>query len=129
MSANNSSLVFANLSYDIFAIIYDDTGIGSISSKIAMIIAYSLIPIIGVPGNIIIGMILSNKKYRKSNGDIFLMTLAIFDILASGFIPLVTIHDIIDMKWKLGYVACKMFPSFHILTLVGSAWSLVIISC
>ena len=100
------------------------------TGRTSLIIAYSLICMIGTTGNFTILIILNNKRYHRTSGDIFLMSLAVFDILASVFIPVVMIHDMVyaNDKWHFGYLGCKILPSFNIFTLFASAWSLVLIS-
>jgi len=98
-------------------------------AKTTIVVLYSLISIIGVIGNIAIIHMFLNKKNRNSTSVTFILSLAVSDLLASIFIPLVMINDIVSPDlYVFGIVGCKVLPSMSILTTLASAWNLVLIS-
>ena len=70
------------------------------------------------------------KTRKQSSGDIFIVSLAAADLLASVFIPVLMITDMAsDFKvWYFGEIGCHILPSISPVTLVASSWSLVAIS-
>ena len=98
--------------------------------KICLYLFYSLVFTVGVLGNGLVCYVLGIKKKRKNSGDIFVISLAITDFLASVFVPLVMINDIVgDFRvWYLGKTGCYVLPSVSPLTLTASSWFLVLIS-
>lgn len=59
----------------------------------------------------------------------FVLSLAAADILASVFVPVLFMHDLIaNMVWHLGVAMCKVLPSIPIISLAASSWSLVLIA-
>ena len=98
--------------------------------KICLYVFYSMIFLIGVLGNSIVCYALGVKKKRKTSGDVFVVSLAITDLLSSIFVPLVMINDLVgDFKvWYLGKIGCYILPSVSPVTLIASSWSLALIS-
>ena len=74
--------------------------------------------------------VIAGKKEKRSGGDVFMMSLAIADLLASIFVPINVITDLTtnDMKWYFGALMCKILPAVSPLTLAVSSWSLVLIA-
>ena len=93
--------------------------------------AFSLMFVIGSIGNSAVIYIITLKHHsKKSNFDIYIISLAITDLLASIFLPVVMIHDLYTEwnHWHLGSFGCKILvPMPHINSLV-SALMLVVIS-
>ncbi|XP_066918071.1 galanin receptor 2b-like [Clytia hemisphaerica] len=93
--------------------------------------AFSLMFVIGSVGNSAVIYIITLKhQNKKSNFDIYIISLAITDLLASIFLPVVMIHDLYTEwnHWHLGSFGCKILvPMPHINSLV-SALMLVVIS-
>ena len=59
----------------------------------------------------------------------FILSLAFADLLASVFVPVLVIHDLVsNLKWHLGAAMCKILPSISPVTLIVSSWSLVLIA-
>jgi len=94
--------------------------------------AFSLMFVVGTIGNSIVMYIITIKKVaKKTNFDIYILSLAVADLLASIFLPVVMIHDLYTKwhHWHLaGDVGCKtLLPMPHINSLV-SALMLIVIS-
>eukprot|EP00794_Sanderia_malayensis_P015749 gene15749-17338_t len=101
---------------------------GNMAASISLCVVVFLI---GVPGNLMVSYVLGIKKKRnsKNNGDTFIVCLAVADLLASFFVPFVTIHDVINYPhWYLGEFMCYLLTPLLPLTLIASSWSLVLIS-
>ena len=97
--------------------------------KIFLYVLYSLIFIVGVSGNALVCYVLGIKKPRKNCGDIFVISLAISDLLASIVVPLVIINDLVgdSIRWYFGEIGCYVLPPMITITLTASSWSLVLI--
>ena len=73
-------------------------------------------------------MLLGRKK-QKSGSDVFMVSLAFADLMASVFVPVLTIHDFLsNLRWHLGSVMCKILPSISPISVAASSWSLVLIA-
>ena len=69
------------------------------------------------------------KKKELSGGDVFMISLAVADLLASLFVPILAVHDFLsNLRWHLGLVMCKILPSVSPICLAASSWSLVLIA-
>lgn len=95
------------------------------TQKTIYYIALSLIFVLGTTGNLIVIYLISRKSgQRTTNFDIHIVSLAVADLLASIFLPLVSIHDIATgmIHWYLlGDFGCKLFtPMPHINSLVSA---------
>ena len=63
--------------------------------------------------------------------DVYIVSLAVADLLMALISPLVTIHDLLTNlnEWKLlGSFGCKLFVSINHVTMLVSASMLIIIS-
>ena len=80
--------------------------------------------------SVVIATIRKGRMKMKSF-DYQIVSLAIADLLVSIFIPVVMIHDLMTtfQSWKLfGNIGCMIFPSINALTMVSSAWMMVVIA-
>lgn len=104
----------------------------STTTTIFYYVAFSLMFVVGTVGNSVVMYIITIKKVaKKTNFDIYILSLAAADLLASIFLPVVMIHDLYT-KWHHWYLAgdfgCKaLLPMPHINSLV-SALMLIVIS-
>lgn len=94
-------------------------------------VAFSVMFVVGSVGNSLVIYVIAAKGHLKTNFDIYIVSLAIADLLASIFLPVVMIHDLYTAfyHWHLaGNLGCKLLvPMPHINSLV-SALMLVVIS-
>ena len=98
---------------------------------IPLIFCCTMVFLIGVPGNSMVIYVLGlrQRRHRSNNGNIFIVNLAVADILASAAVPLVIIHDLLCIgRWNLGSFLCHLLPALNPVTLVASSWALVVIS-
>ncbi|CAG2117549.1 unnamed protein product [Medioppia subpectinata] len=87
------------------------------------------IMIIGIFGNLaIICLILKLKSLRKTHINLFILNMAIADLLTTLFCPWMALVDVIHQNYVLGPVFCKLEGFIKMLCLLASVLSLVIIS-
>ena len=119
----NTSFVFPH-TYTVFSVFSKDT-------TLFYYIAFSVMFVVGSIGNSLVIYVIAIKGQSKTNFDIYIVSLAIADLLASIFLPVVMIHDLYTAfnHWHLaGNFGCKLLvPMPHINSLV-SAMMLVVIS-
>ena len=87
--------------------------------------------LIGVPGNMMVIHVLGikHRANRNNDGDVFIVSLAVADLLASATVPLVIVHDLLsNHRWYLSEFLCHLLPVLNPVTLVTSSWALVVIS-
>ncbi|XP_065057499.1 C3a anaphylatoxin chemotactic receptor-like [Rhopilema esculentum] len=100
----------------------------STEARVSLIAVYCLIFALGFLGNALVLYIIG-KKRELTGGDTFILSLAFADLLASVFVPVLVIHDLVsNLKWQLGAAMCKILPSISPVTLIVSSWSLVLIA-
>eukprot|EP00112_Aurelia_sp_Birch-Aquarium-sp1_P009390 Seg2066.5 transcript_id=Seg2066.5/GoldUCD/mRNA.D3Y31 product="C3a anaphylatoxin chemotactic receptor" protein_id=Seg2066.5/GoldUCD/D3Y31 len=101
----------------------------SLEARITLICIYSVIFLLGMLGNSLVCYVIGKKK-KCTGGDVFMISLAAADLLASIFVPILVITDLTtnDVKWYFGAAMCKILPSVSPLTLAVSSWSLVLIA-
>eukprot|EP00112_Aurelia_sp_Birch-Aquarium-sp1_P004113 Seg1467.7 transcript_id=Seg1467.7/GoldUCD/mRNA.D3Y31 product="C3a anaphylatoxin chemotactic receptor" protein_id=Seg1467.7/GoldUCD/D3Y31 len=100
-----------------------------LEGRITLICIYSFIFLLGTSGNSLVCYLIG-KKRERSGGDVFMMSLATADLLASFFVPILIITDLTtnDLKWYFGPLMCKILPAISPLTVAVSTWSLVLIA-
>ena len=93
-------------------------------------ILYSLVLFFGVCGNAIVFYVLGYRKRRRNSGDIYVLSLACADFLASLFMPMVFLNDLVTnySGWLYGKAMCYILNPFSLATICASGWSLVFIS-
>jgi len=100
-------------------------------AKQAMYAANVFIFLTGIPGNVIVIFIFGYQKRMERSFDVYVVSLAFADVLASFFVPITTIHDLMTdlLHWNiLGGFGCKLFVSMDHLTMLASVFTLLVIS-
>ena len=103
----------------------------SLEAKICLYIAFIAIFLLGIIGNSAVIYLIGIRQKATKNYDIQILSLSTTDLLASFFVPIVNIHDLVTnyTSWELfGNIGCKIFLSSNHLTIVVSALMLVLIS-
>ena len=98
---------------------------------IPLIFCCIIVLLVGVPGNSMVIYVLgiSQRQQRSNSGNVFIVNLAVADILASAAVPSVIIRDLLHTgSWNLGSFLCYLLPALNPITLVASSWALVVIS-
>ena len=89
---------------------------------------YTSVFIFGVTGNIAVIYTIVKTTKKLTVSEQLMTSLATADLLASFFSPIIMVYDLVLHNWYLGPVFCKVLPSLNIITLLASAWNLVIIA-
>ena len=91
---------------------------------------YILVFIFGFFGNIVVIYVLGYRKKKRNSGDVYMLSLACADFLASIAAPLVMINDLVThySTWLYGEAMCYALPTVLQGTICASGWSLVFIS-
>ena len=91
---------------------------------------YGLVLFFGVFGNIIVFYVLGYRKKKRNSGDVYILSLACADFLASLIVPMVFLNDLVSdySNWFYGKAMCYVLPTISPLTMCASGWSLVLIS-
>ncbi|XP_057303399.1 neuropeptides B/W receptor type 1-like [Hydractinia symbiolongicarpus] len=102
----------------------------SVGAKVSMYICFGLIFLLGTTGNTIVIYIVGIKHKIVRNFDLHIISLSLADLLASISLPILTIHDLLTNleAWHLGIMGCKILPPMNHVTILVSAFMLVIIS-
>ncbi|XP_077160117.1 CX3C chemokine receptor 1-like [Paroedura picta] len=111
--------------YDESAVPCDQTDIYSFG-KVYVPILYSLVFIIGLAGNLLVFFTIVKSGHQKSITDIFLLNLAISDLLFVISLPFwgyYTVHG-----WTLGNLSCSIVSSFYYIGFFGGMFFITIIS-
>ena len=97
---------------------------------IALCIVYVMIFLIGPVSNAIVIYIITCRHKKRGAGDLFVVYLACVDFLASLFVPITMIPDIITnySKWYFGELGCKILPLIAPVTTFASSWILIAIA-
>ena len=99
--------------------------------KVFMFTFYSLMFVAGLTGNLAVIYLFGIKRKVGRGFNIYIISLAVADLLLALVSPLVTIHDLVTNleTWKLmGGFGCKVFLSIDHVTMLVSASMLIIIS-
>lgn len=110
---------------------YVDAYLFTDTVKIVLYTCYSTIFFLGMSGNLIVIYFIGIKHRIRRSFDVHILSLAVSDLLAAIFTPVVGIHDTVLNygEWRiLGTYGCKLFVSMNHLTSIVSCFMLVTIS-
>ncbi|KAG5684677.1 hypothetical protein PVAND_013894 [Polypedilum vanderplanki] len=89
---------------------------------------YSLIFLLAVIGNALVIMTLVQNKRMRTVTNLFLLNLAISDLLLSMFCMPITLVGMLLRDFIFGEIMCKLLPYLQATSVSVSAWTLVAIS-
>ena len=100
------------------------------AAKYVCYVFYALVLFFGIFGNIIVFYVVGYRKTKRNSGDVYILSLACADFLASLIAPMVMLNDLITdfVGWVYGEALCHVMPAITPTTMCASAWSLVFIS-
>ncbi|XP_037383693.1 C-C chemokine receptor type 2 [Talpa occidentalis] len=87
---------------------------------------YSLVFIFGFVGNLLVVLTLINCKKLKSMTDIYLLNLAISDLLFLLTIPFWAYHA--EHEWVLGNVMCQLFTGLYHIGYFGGIFFIILLT-
>ena len=97
--------------------------------KASMVSAYSIVALFGITGNISVIYYFKAIRHQRNSSNTFIISLAVADLLASFFIPLLMIPDLFSYNnWEFGQIGCKIVPSISLLTMLASSFNMMVIS-
>ncbi|XP_066560101.1 C5a anaphylatoxin chemotactic receptor 1 [Amia ocellicauda] len=101
------------------------SGVGK--EQLAGILAYSLVFLLGVPGNLLVIWI-AGFRMKRSVNTLWFLNLALADLLCCLSLPFLISHLIMDYHWPYGDLGCKLINVLIFLNMFCSVFLLVLIS-
>ncbi|XP_041270045.1 C3a anaphylatoxin chemotactic receptor [Onychostruthus taczanowskii] len=97
------------------------------SESIVCIAIFTIVFIIGIPGN---GLVIwvAGLKMKRSVNTVWFLNLAVADIMCCLSLPFFIVHLALREHWPYGWFLCKVIPSVIIFTMFASVFLLVAIS-
>ncbi|NXU08370.1 C3AR protein, partial [Pardalotus punctatus] len=97
------------------------------SESIVSIAIFTIVFIIGIPGN---GLVIwvAGLKMKRSVNTVWFLNLAVADFMCCSSLPFFIIHLALHEHWPYGWFLCKVIPSIIIFTMFASVFLLVAIS-
>ncbi|NWU45296.1 C3AR protein, partial [Hylia prasina] len=97
------------------------------SESIVSIAIFTIVFIIGIPGN---GLVIwvAGLKMKRSVNTVWFLNLAVADIICCLSLPFSIVHLALHEHWPYGWFLCKVIPSVIIFTMFASVFLLVAIS-
>uniref|UniRef100_A0A8C3TS88 Complement C3a receptor 1 n=1 Tax=Catharus ustulatus TaxID=91951 RepID=A0A8C3TS88_CATUS len=97
------------------------------SESIVSIAIFTIVFIIGIPGN---GLVIwvAGLKMKRSVNTVWFLNLAVADIMCCLSLPFSIVHLALHEHWPYGWFLCKIIPSIIIFTMFASVFLLVAIS-
>ncbi|XP_033881308.1 C5a anaphylatoxin chemotactic receptor 1-like [Acipenser ruthenus] len=92
-----------------------------------IMVVYSLIFILGVPGNALVIWV-TGFKMKRSVNTVWFLNLACADLLCCLSLPLMISWVAEDHHWSFGPLACKLIPGLILLNMFCSIFLLAVIS-
>ncbi|MBN3285104.1 C5AR1 protein, partial [Polyodon spathula] len=102
-----------------------DSGLGPL--QYFVMVVYSLIFLLGVPGNAVVIWV-TGFKMKRSVNTVWFLNLACADLLCCLSLPLMISWVAEDHHWSFGALACKLIPGIILLNMFCSIFLLVVIS-
>ncbi|XP_076332638.1 cholecystokinin receptor-like [Tachypleus tridentatus] len=99
-----------------------------IEEKVCLILLYSIILMLAVVGNMLVIITLAVNKRMRTVTNVFLMNLAISDLLLGVFCMPFTLAGALLREFVFGEAMCRMIPYFQAVSVSVSAWTLVAMS-
>ncbi|NXR64781.1 C3AR protein, partial [Rhadina sibilatrix] len=97
------------------------------SESIVSIAIFTIVFIIGIPGN---GLVIwvAGLKMKRSVNIVWFLNLAVADIMCCLSLPFSIVHLALHEHWPYGWFLCKVIPSVIIFTMFASVFLLMAIS-
>ncbi|KAM7064807.1 LOW QUALITY PROTEIN: C3a anaphylatoxin chemotactic receptor [Acridotheres tristis] len=97
------------------------------SESIVSIAIFTIVFIIGIPGN---GLVIwvAGLKMKRSVNTVWFLNLAVADIMCCLSLPFSIVHLALHEHWPYGWFLCKVIPTVIIFTMFASVFLLVAIS-
>ncbi|XP_023216800.1 cholecystokinin receptor-like, partial [Centruroides sculpturatus] len=105
-----------------------DTSIINIEEQIRLILLYSIIFLLAIVGNGLVIITLAINKRMRTVTNVFLLNLAISDLLLGVFCMPFTLAGVLLRKFIFGEVMCRLIPYLQAVSVSVSAWTLVAMS-
>ncbi|XP_076336106.1 cholecystokinin receptor-like [Tachypleus tridentatus] len=99
-----------------------------IEEKVCLILLYSIILLLAIVGNMLVIITLAVNKRMRTVTNVFLMNLAISDLLLGVFCMPFTLAGALLREFVFGEAMCRMIPYFQAVSVSVSAWTLVAMS-
>ncbi|XP_005038308.1 PREDICTED: C3a anaphylatoxin chemotactic receptor [Ficedula albicollis] len=97
------------------------------SESIVSIAIFTIVFVIGIPGN---GLVIwvAGLKMKRSVNTVWFLNLAVADIMCCLSLPFSIVHLALHEHWPYGWFLCKVIPTVIIFTMFASVFLLVAIS-
>ncbi|XP_041092250.1 C5a anaphylatoxin chemotactic receptor 1-like isoform X2 [Polyodon spathula] len=102
-----------------------ESGLGPL--QYFVMVVYSLIFLLGVPGNAVVVWV-TGFKMKRSVNTVWILNLACADLLCCLSLPLMISWVAEDHHWSFGALACKLIPGIILLNMFCSIFLLAVIS-
>ena len=100
----------------------------STTADILLTIAYSIIFLLALGGNLMVILVVARKKYMQTAINIFFASLAISDLLIAVLCIPFTLVEVITIDWVLGSFMCKALNYVTSLAVVSSILAMMAIA-
>ncbi|XP_077099821.1 C3a anaphylatoxin chemotactic receptor [Siphateles boraxobius] len=98
-----------------------------ISMKVISLVIYSLVFLLGIPGNIFV-VYFAGMKMKRTVNTVWFLNLATADLLCCLSIPFSMAEILLEHHWPYGSVMCKIIPSVIVINMFASVFTLNLIS-
>ncbi|XP_068154666.1 cholecystokinin receptor type A [Drosophila tropicalis] len=130
ISANNFNMATSELAATTFAPTSSTSSSTSATEMPFWLIpSYSVIFIFAVLGNVLVISTLVQNRRMRTITNVFLLNLAISDVLLGVFCMPVTLAGTLMRQFIFGEFLCKLFQFAQAASVAVSSWTLVAISC
>ncbi|XP_051542329.1 C3a anaphylatoxin chemotactic receptor-like [Myxocyprinus asiaticus] len=116
-----------------FPLIFNESELDLVSSeernpmRETSLVFFCLTFLLGVPGNVFV-VYIAGMKMKRTVNTIWFLNLAIADLLCCLSIPFNVAEILLDHHWPYGSVMCKILPSFIVINMFASVFTLNVIS-
>ncbi|XP_013087079.2 neuropeptide Y receptor type 2-like [Biomphalaria glabrata] len=98
------------------------------STVIALVISYCVLIVAGLAANIIVIIVICQKKTLRSTRNIYILNLSVCDVIMCSVCMPFSLVKLTLKKWTMGSVMCRIVPALATIDVLVSTLTIIVIA-